>query len=141
MSSGHLGKFDRLDYFLNRDLSPSVITSLYRDSGIVRPIEDLPRISKMFQNSNLVISAWDEEELVGVARSLTDFAYCCYLSDLAVARSYQSSGIGKRLIELTQKEIGPQSMLLLLSAPQAMEYYPKVGFEEVKNGFIRKRLK
>jgi predicted N-acetyltransferase YhbS len=73
---------------------------------------------------------------VGIARSLTDFCYCCYLSDLAVSENHKKAGIGKRLIELTQERLGEQVTLILLSAPGAMEYYPKVGFEKIPNGFI-----
>lgn len=76
-----------------------------------------------------------------MARSLTDFSYCCYLSDLAIHPDYQKHGIGKKLIDLTQEKIGEHCMLLLLSVPTAMEYYPKIGFEKVENGFIIKRKK
>ena len=116
------------------------IIELYRSSGISRPIDDFERIRRIYQNSNLVVTAWDDEILVGVARSITDFAYCCYLSDLAVRSDYQRKGIGKRLIELTKESASDQSMLLLLSAPGAMQYYPKIGFGEVKNGFIINRI-
>lgn len=117
---------------------PSVeqIIAVYKSSGIKRPIEDVERISHMYSNSNLVISAWNEEILVGISRSLTDFCYVCYLSDLAVKREYQKIGIGKRLIQITGEQIGEQTTLLLLSAPEAMEYYPKIGFTKVENGFI-----
>jgi predicted N-acetyltransferase YhbS len=95
----------------------------------------------MYANSNLVATAWDEDKLVGVSRSLTDFCYCCYLSDLAVRKDYQSNGIGKKLIELTKNIIGEQTTLILLAAPAAMDYYPKVGFQKIDNGFIIKRTK
>lgn len=117
------------------------IIDVYDDSGINRPTTDKARIEKMYQHANLVITAWDGEQLVGVARSLTDFCYCCYLSDLAVKKSYQKQGIGKKLIALTKEEIGTNAMLLLLSAASAMDYYPKVGLETVKNGFIINREK
>jgi predicted N-acetyltransferase YhbS len=106
-----------------------------------RPTHDAQRIARMYQNSNLVISAWDGDKLVGVSRALTDFCYSCYLSDLAVTKDYQKAGIGKKLIELTKEAIGDETMLLLLSATTAMEYYPKVGMETVHNGFIIHRLK
>jgi len=119
---------------------PGEIIDLYKNSGLKRPVENAARIKKMYDHSNVVITAWDENQLVGVARSLSDFSYCCYLSDLAVRKEYQKSGIGIELIKRTQEAISPQAMLLLLSAPGAMDYYPKVGFEKVTNGFIIKRL-
>lgn len=95
----------------------------------------------MYTNSNLIVTAWDKDNLVGIARSLTDFCYCCYLSDLAVRKEYQKRGIGKKLLELTKDKIGEPTMLLLLSAPAAMDYYPKVGLQKVNNGFIINRPK
>ena len=115
------------------------VIELYCSSGIRRPVEDPGRIHRMYQHSNLVVSAWDGEVLVGVARSVTDFAYCCYLSDLAVRADCQKMGIGRRLIELTRELAGNESMLLLLSAPEAMEYYPGLGFKAVTNGFLYPR--
>jgi ribosomal protein S18 acetylase RimI-like enzyme len=116
------------------------IIDLYNSSGIKRPTANHERISKMYANSNLVVTAWDKSKLVGISRSLTDFCYCCYLSDLAVREEYKHRGIGKKMIEITKRIIGEESMLLLLAAPSAMEYYPKVGLEKVDNGFIIKRI-
>jgi len=112
------------------------IIEVYNSSGLNRPTTDKERIAEMYANSNLVVTAWDKGELVGIARSLTDFCYCCYLSDLAIRKEYQKLGIGKELIRLTREEIGPKTTLLLLSAPSAMEYYPKTGFRKIENGFI-----
>ncbi|SFW80005.1 GNAT family N-acetyltransferase [Chitinophaga sancti] len=111
------------------------IIALYDNAVLNRPTEDRERIARMYENSNLVISAWDGDRLVGVARSLTDYCFCCYLSDLAVNKDYQAAGIGKQLVALTQEAIGPQTMLLLLSAPTAMEYYPKIGMTKLDNAF------
>ena len=119
------------------------IIEVYQSSGIKRPIDNVARIEKMYVNSNIIITAWENKKLVGIARALTDFSYCCYLSDLAVRQEYQSEGIGKQLVEEVKKAIGTteEISLLLLSAPNAMEYYPKVGFEAIENGFIIKRKK
>ncbi|NUM51273.1 MAG: GNAT family N-acetyltransferase [Flavobacteriales bacterium] len=118
-----------------------IIIELYNSSGINRPTDEKERIAKMYANSNLIVTAWDNSKLVGISRSLTDFCYCCYLSDLAVRKEYQNVGIGKKLIALTKEIIGDQTMLLLLSAPAAMDYYPKIHFQKVENGFIIKRKK
>ncbi len=119
----------------------SEIISVYNSSGINRPTIDKERISKMYENSNLIVTAWENKKLVGISRSLTDFCYACYLSDLAVRKDKQKDGIGKKLIEITQTEIGEKTALILLSAPLAMDYYPKVGFDKINNGFIINRKK
>ncbi|MEO8225117.1 MAG: GNAT family N-acetyltransferase, partial [Gammaproteobacteria bacterium] len=117
-----------VSYSDSPDISPEELAELFRSSGIRRPIDDLPRLATMLRHANLIIGAYSDGRLVGVARALTDFSYCCYLSDLAVAEEHQHRGIGRELIERVRARIGEQSMLLLLSAPEAMEYYPKVGF-------------
>lgn len=117
----------------------SEIIKVYNSSGIKRPTQDSERITKMYKHSNLIISAWLNNELIGISRSITDFCYACYLSDLAVKKEYQKKGIGKKLIDLTEKETGKETALILLSAPIAIEYYPKIGFEKVDNGFIIRR--
>ena len=129
----------KIQYKINAKVKADSVIELFKNSGLNRPIDDLNRIQLMLDNSNLIITAWDGIELIGIAKSVTDYNYCCYLSDLAVKKEYQNLGIGKTLIEHTQNTIGEQTMLLLLSAEPAMEYYPKIGFEKVENGFIIKR--
>ena len=130
-----------MDIQYKTDLIPTAtaVIDLYLSAGLIRPTDDAERISNMYRHSDLVITAWDGPVLVGVSRSVTDFHYCCYLSDLAIRKEYQKEGIGKRLVQLTKEVIGNKCMLLLLSAPTAMEYYPKIGMETVTNGFIIKR--
>ncbi len=107
---------------------------LYKDSGLKRP-ENLERLAIMIKYSNLIVTAWNEEKLVGIARSITDYSWSCYLADLAIARDYQKQGIGKKLIQITKDVIGSETMLLLLSVPTAKTYYPKIGFEKIDNAF------
>ena len=128
-----------ITYAQDRRLTPEQLADVFTRSGIQRPVDDLARMEKMLQHGNLLVTAWDGESLVGVARALTDFAFCCYLSDLAVDRVYQHQGIGQALIDQVRSAIGRDSMLLLLAAQDAMAYYPKVGFESVANGWIIKR--
>jgi ribosomal protein S18 acetylase RimI-like enzyme len=130
-----------ITYQSNTKPAVEAIIDLYESAGLERPLWDHERISKMYEHSNLVITAWDGNTLVGISRSLTDFCYCCYLSDLAVREEYQSAGIGKKLIQLTKEIVGEGANLLLLSAPSAMKFYPKIGMEKVDNGFIIKRMK
>ncbi len=94
------------------------------------------RIEAMLKHANLLCTAWDGEKLVGVARSVTDFEYCCYLSDLAVDEKYQRQGIGKELIRLTQSKLGDKAKIILLSAPKAEAYYPKIGFKPHRSAWV-----
>ncbi|WP_111638188.1 GNAT family N-acetyltransferase [Marinomonas shanghaiensis] len=104
--------------------------------GARRPVDQLDTIDAMLKHANLLITAWQGEHLVGVARSVTDFAFCCYLSDLAVDESVQASGIGKTLIRMTKQALQPKCSLILLSAPQAVEYYPKIGFTQHNSAWV-----
>ena len=128
-----------IEYRHNYPLDPSDVARVFEISGIRRPCSDIPRIARMFAASNLVLSAWFDHKLVGVSRALTDHAYCCYLSDLAIDKQYQHLGIGKELIRRTRVLIGDQVSLILFASPEAMSYYPKLGFELADNAYIIRR--
>jgi GNAT superfamily N-acetyltransferase len=117
-------------YQTGNQLDLDEVIDLYRAStlGERRPVEDRERMAAMLANANLVITAWDDTILVGIARSLTDFCYTTYLADLAVRQSHQRQGIGRELIRRTQDACTPQTRLVLLAAPKAATYYPRVGF-------------
>jgi len=118
-------------YSHEHPISPEQFTDLLTRSTLAerRPVDDAPCIEAMLKHANLICTAWDQHKLVGVARSLTDFHYCCYLSDLAVDEAYQRQGIGRELIRLTRSLLGETAKIILLSAPKAVGYYPKIGFE------------
>ena len=121
-----------IDYRTGNDLDLDAVLDVYRAStlGARRPIDDRERMGDMVRNANLVVTAWDGEQLLGISRAITDWVYATYLSDLAVRVSHQRQGIGKELMRRTQ-EAAPKAMLLLLAAPAAVDYYPHVGFEHV----------
>ncbi len=132
------GRVSQIAYRTGNQLGLEAVLDLYRESGLGerRPIDDPEIFSAMLANANLVVTAWDEDLLVGIARTLTDFAYVGYLSDLAVRRSHQRLGIGIGLIRKTRERMGPRSMLVLLAAPLAREYYPKIGFTRHESAWI-----
>ncbi len=119
-----------IHYSTTTPLSPTTFIDLLRRSTLAarRPVDDAEIIAGMLANADLTASAWDGELLVGVARSVTDFTYCCYLSDLAVDVAYQRQGIGIELIAHTQAQLGPRCNLILLAAPAAADYYGHIGF-------------
>ncbi|MEU0687150.1 GNAT family N-acetyltransferase [Streptomyces uncialis] len=111
------------------DLDLDEVLAVYRSSGLGerRPVDDTARMAAMVRNADLVITCRTDGALVGIARSVSDFSYVTYLSDIAVSRAHQRAGIGRALIEATRKE-APTAKLVLLSAPAAAEYYPHIGF-------------
>jgi GNAT superfamily N-acetyltransferase len=119
-----------ITYRTGNDLEVDAAIELYRAStlGERRPVDDRERMTQMFRNANLVVTAWEGDLLVGLARSLSDFSYCTYLSDLAVRASHQRQGIGRELIRRTREQAG-RATTILLSAPKAVEYYPRIGFQ------------
>ena len=130
-----------LSYRVNPPLESKEVIDLFQKSGIRRPTNDSERIGKMVANANLTVCAYAGDRLVGVARALTDFSYCCYLSDIAVDNEYQRKGIGKELIKKIQEIVGEQVMILLVASPEANSYYPHIGFQKVERAWIipRKR--
>jgi GNAT superfamily N-acetyltransferase len=121
---------DHITYCTNRPITPSQFIELLRGTslGERRPLDNASRVEQMVANANLMATAWDGATLVGVARCLTDFAYCCYLSDLAVAESHQRLGIGQGLLNAVRGSLHPQAKIILLAAPAARDYYPHIGF-------------
>jgi GNAT superfamily N-acetyltransferase len=127
-----------LRYETSRLIGPEEFVDLLKRSTLAarRPVDDPKCIQAMLQHANLLCTAWDGETLVGVARSVTDFEYCCYLSDLAVDEKYQKQGIGKELIRLTRSKLGDHAKIILLAAPKAENYYPKIGFESHRSAWV-----
>ena len=111
------------------------MADLYRRANLARPIDDLERIGRMLRGADLIVSAWDGDKLVGIARALTDFSYSCYLSDLAVDEAYQGKGTGKALTQQLREHLGDEVTIVVLAAPGAAEYYPRLGFEKVENAW------
>lgn len=118
-------------FTIEKSLDVSEFIEVLKKSTLAerRPVTDEQRISSMCNNANLIVTARLNGILIGVARSITDFVYCTYLSDLAVDVKHQKNGIGKRLIEETKK-VSPQAKLILLSAPASIDYYPKIGMKK-----------
>lgn len=119
-----------IEYKINEPITTDQFIELLANStlGERRPINDRECMEGMISNSNLTVSAWHNGNLVGIARSVTDFHYACYLSDLAVSKEHQKSGIGKQLQILTQEQLGPKCKLILIAAPEANPYYEHIGF-------------
>ncbi|WP_337954683.1 GNAT family N-acetyltransferase [Sedimenticola selenatireducens] len=119
-----------IDYKVNTPIATDQFITLLREStlGERRPVEDRDCMEGMVRNSNLMVTAWCGDKLIGIARSMTDFYFACYLSDLAVHEKFQGSGVGRQLQSITQAQLGPRCKLILLAAPAANSYYAHIGY-------------
>jgi ribosomal protein S18 acetylase RimI-like enzyme len=127
-----------IHYDSSRRIIKSQFIDLLRRSTLSerRPVDDSECIGAMLRHADLLCTAWNGEKLIGIARSVTDFEYCCYLSDLAVDVAYQRQGIGRALIALTQSRLGAKAKIVLLAAPKATAYYPKLRFDAHESAWV-----
>ena len=116
-------------YASEPDLPAEAFRDILIASTLRRPVDDLKRLDRMLRHADIIVTARHEGRLTGIARAITDFGYCCYLSDLAVDVAYQRRGIGKRLIAETRLRAGEEASLLLVAAPAAENYYPHIGMQ------------
>ncbi len=127
-----------INYAVNDSVTVAQFADLLHRSTLAerRPVDDPACLEAMLRHADLLVTAWQGDLLVAIARSVTDFSYCCYLSDLAVDGDLQRTGIGRELIRRTREELGPRCTLILLAAPAAKAYYPRIGFERHESAWI-----
>lgn len=128
-------------YKINEPVTTDQFIALLTSSTLAerRPIKDRECMAGMLENSNLTVTAWQNGNLIGIARSMTDFHYACYLSDLAVSKEHQKSGVGKQLQRITQQQLGPRCKLILIAAPAANQYYQQIGFSNNTRCWVLER--
>lgn len=127
-----------ITYQLTTNISTKEFVDILNRStlGERRPVDDLECIENMIKNADIIVTAVIDDNIVGVARAVTDFSYCCYLSDLAVDTAFQHQSIGKKLIQEVRAQLGTKCKVILLSAPAAVEYYPKIGFTQHSSAWV-----
>lgn len=127
-----------ITYQLTTNISAKEFVDILNRStlGERRPVDNLECIESMLKNADIIVTAVIDDNIVGVARAVTDFSYCCYLSDLAVDTLFQHQGIGKKLIQKLRAQLGTTCKVILLSAPSAVEYYPKIGFTQHSSAWV-----
>jgi GNAT superfamily N-acetyltransferase len=132
-----------VEYALEPELSAKEFRAILIASGLAerRPASDATRLDQMLRQADIIVTARVGTHLVGVSRAITDFSYCCYLSDLAVDAAYQRQGIGKRLIEETRRSAGTGANLVLLAAPAAQQYCPKIGMDRSDDCWVLPRTR
>ncbi|SLN40649.1 putative acetyltransferase [Aquimixticola soesokkakensis] len=127
-----------ITYQVEPSLSAEEFQTVLRSSGLAarRPADDLAKLAAMIDGAQIIVTARDGDKIVGVARSITDWAFCLYCSDLAVDESYQGHGIGKLLLKMTVRQAPDVDTHLLLSAPKAVTFYEHAGYTRHDAAFI-----
>ncbi len=134
----------RVLYAREQDLSVEAFAQLLSETtlGPTRPLDDQPRLRQMLAGANLILTARldrPDRRIVGIARGVTDFAWCCYIAELAVSASAQGLGIGKGLLDEARRQLGPTVTLTLVSVPEAVGFYQRAGMEPVPDTFKYQR--
>jgi GNAT superfamily N-acetyltransferase len=129
----------QLSYHTEPDLAPEDFARILRESGLHRPVDDAPRLAAMLANAGLILTARLDGELIGAARCITDFAWCAYVSELAVCLSAQGLGVGRGLLAYARAQLGPQVSLILISVPEATGFYERAGMERLADAFWYRR--
>jgi predicted N-acetyltransferase YhbS len=132
-----------ITYAVEPNLSADSYIDILKRSTLAlrRPVDRRDIMEKMVAEADLIVTArYEADELVGIARSLTDFAYCTYLSDLAVDVRRQKQGIGRELIERTHDAAGRHTTLILIAAPAAVDYYAKIGMQHNERCWVSRRM-
>lgn len=131
-----------LEYRINDNCIVSEVEEVFIRSGIRRPVGDSDRIQRMIDHADEIITVRDGSKLVGFLRAITDYSYCCYISDIAVDTDYQGLGIGKELIRTLRDKLGEDEIqYVLTSTPKAVGFYERIGFERADKAFVIKRKK
>jgi GNAT superfamily N-acetyltransferase len=129
---------DPVDYKVGGEFDLDQVLALYQRSTLAerRPVEDRACLAQMMEQANLIVTAWQGDRLVGIARTMTDFCYVAYLADLAVDAEIQRRGVGLGLMIATRSQLGPGATIVLLAAPAAEGYYPHVGFRHHPQAWV-----
>ena len=119
-----------LTYKINEPLNIKIASQFYRQSTLSaqRPSDYSDAMKQMLSCANLIVTAWDDDRLVGISRTMTDFCYIAYLADIAVHRSYQNNDIEKALILETQAQLAPNCMVITIATPAEEHYFHSIGF-------------
>jgi ribosomal protein S18 acetylase RimI-like enzyme len=108
--------------------------------GLTRPLGDAARMAALVSGADLIVTArLTNGRLVGAARCITDFAWSCYVAELAVSASAQGLGVGRGLLAEVRRQLGPRVSVTLSSVPEAVGFYERIGMERLTDAFWFRR--
>ncbi len=128
-------------YAQEQELDVAQFRQVLIDSGLGshRQVEDDARLGNMLASAYVILTArlgTPEGPLVGVARGVTDFAWC--LLYFRTRRRPSRAGAWAKagaLLDAVRRELGPQVSIILASVPEAVRFYERIGMAPVPDAF------
>ncbi|MBU5438349.1 GNAT family N-acetyltransferase [Tissierella sp. MSJ-40] len=117
---------------IKTDVIPSIesLMNLYNDVGWSVYTDDPSKLKMAYDNSLKVISAWNEDILIGIIRAVGDGCTIIYIQDILLLKKYQGEGIGSILMNemMTIYKDVRQKVLMTDDQPDTIAFYKKCGF-------------
>jgi len=120
----------KIEYKKNIIPEIEALAKLYNNVEWYNYTKDLKVLKKAFENSLLIISAWDKDNLVGLLRAVGDGQTIMYIQDILINKQYQRQGIGSQLMKSFMDEYGHirQKVLLTDNEEATISFYKSCGF-------------
>ena len=117
-----------------KDIDWNKISEILESVGMAHHSPE--RHKKAFESSYCTVFLYDDEELIGFGRAISDGAYQAAVYDCAVVEAYQGHGLGKRIVQAILSKL-PDCNVILYASPGKEPFYEKQGFRKMKTGMAR----
>ncbi|MAX81715.1 MAG: GNAT family N-acetyltransferase [Crocinitomicaceae bacterium] len=111
-----------------RDLNIDEVVALYK-ANQWSAAEKPQALFNALLHSHTLISAWDNDKLVGIGNAISDGYLVVYYPHLLVHPDYQGKGIGHQIVAKMQEKYASFHMQMLTADGKAIDFYKKNGFE------------
>jgi predicted N-acetyltransferase YhbS len=88
------------------------------------------KLQNALLNSHSLVTAWENEKLVGLGNAISDGFLVVYYPHLLIHPDHQEKGIGQMIITKLQEKYKNFHMQILTADGTAIDFYKKVGFEK-----------
>lgn len=125
-----------IEYRNGSNIKREQLELLYDSVGWIAYTKNLKGLEQALVNSLYVVSAWHEEQLVGLIRVIGDDQTILYVQDILIHPDYQRQKIGTTLMSdvlETYKHVR-QKVLLTVDEPDVRGFYESFGFESYDKG-------
>ena len=125
------------------DFNTDEIKHLYSEVGWIAYTDNMPALEQGYKNSMLVLAAYEDDELLGIIRTVGDGFTLVFIQDILVFPEKQRQGIGTALLKavLDRYPNVRQIELATDNTPKTVAFYKSLGFTEFSEigccGFMR----